>query len=216
METDAGCIHFSRDPMTHPPANQKNRIRLLQAGALLSTAPILVAAPAFSGDGSDTIEKIGVALVLLCVVGRMWSILYIGSRKNRDLVTVGPYSMTRNPLYFFSVVGAMGIGLFIGSLVVTLVLGLAAYLVLVVTAGKEARHLETLFGDRYRSYASRTPVFWPRPSLYREPDEVAFSPSALRRTFLDGLLFISALPAVEMMEYLKENAGYLPMLFNLP
>lgn len=201
--------------MTHLPANQRLRIRALQILGFALAAWIFMVDPAFSGDNNDLIEKIGVGLVLLCIVGRMWSILYIGTKKNRELVTVGPYSISRNPLYFFSLVGTLGIGLFIGSLVVTFVLGLAVFVVLSVTAEKEARHLETLFGAGYRAYRSRTPSILPKFSLYRDAEDVVFSPEALRRTFLDGLVFLLAFPAIEMMEYLKES-GFMPTLFNLP
>ncbi|MCV3210463.1 isoprenylcysteine carboxylmethyltransferase family protein [Mesorhizobium sp. YC-39] len=200
--------------MQSQPADQKARIRLLQLGALLLLIAFMTMRPAFSRDGSDTVECLGVALVLLCVAGRMWSILYIGAKKNRELITVGPYSMTRNPLYFFSMLGAAGIGLFVGSLVSALILALLVYLVLVTTAGKEAAHLETLFGERYREYARRTPMFWPKPSLFREADDVAFSPAALKRTFLDGLLFIAALPAIELVEVVKET-DFVPIFFAL-
>lgn len=196
------------------PANQRARIRLLQLGAVLLSIPLMTMSPAFWRDGSDTVEHIGVVLVLLCVAGRMWSILYIGAKKNRELMTVGPYSMTRNPLYFFSMLGAAGIGLFVGSLVLAFMSALFVYLVLVATAGKEAAHLEALFGEQYREYARRTPLFWPKPSLYREVDDIAFSPVALRRTFLDGLLFLAALPAIELVEYLKET-DYIPIFFEL-
>ena len=84
-----------------------------------------------------------------------------------------------------------------------------------MTASKEAKYLETLFGEEYRQYALRTPMFWPRPSLYREPaDGVMFSPAALRQTFLDGLVFIAVLPAIEVIEHLRD-AGYMPVLFSL-
>lgn len=200
--------------MTQLPVNQRRRIRILQLGMLLVVPLLFTMNPVFSGDGSDTIEKIGVALVLVCVVGRMWSILYIGSKKNRELVTMGPYSVTRNPLYFFSVIGVMGLGLFTGSLVMTFALGLASYLAFVATAKREAKHLEALFGDRYRHYERATPMFWPKLCLYAEGDEILFSPAALRRTFLDGLIFFAAFPAIEVMENLKD-AGYLPMLFRI-
>jgi protein-S-isoprenylcysteine O-methyltransferase Ste14 len=200
--------------MTHLPVNQRTRIRILQLGALLLAIPVLTMNPGFHGDGSDTVEAIGVILVLICIMGRMWSVLYIGSKKNRELVSTGPYSVTRNPLYFFSMIGAVGVGLFVGSLVLALLLGCAAFLVLVVTAGKEAEHLEVLFGDRYREYALRTPMFWPRLSLYRDAEEVVFSPVALRRTFLDGLVFITVLPVIEVIEHLRD-AGYPPVLFSL-
>ncbi|MCT8999338.1 methyltransferase family protein [Chelativorans intermedius] len=215
VEGMASSIFVHRDVrMRYQPVNQRSRIRILQVGGLLIAVPLLTMRPALAGDGHEVIEVISLALVLICIAGRMWSILYIGSKKNRELVTTGPYSMTRNPLYFFSVLGAVGIGLFVGSLTLAFLLGLAVYLVLVMTAEKEAEHLEALFGTQYRDYARTTPIFWPKPSLYREAGEVAFSPVALRRTFLDGLLFLIAFPAIEVIEYLHEVA-YLPMLFNL-
>ena len=196
------------------PADQRARIRLLQLAALPLFLLFLTINPAFSQDGSSVIEMIGITLVLFCVAGRMWSILYIGSKKNQDLVTVGPYSMTRNPLYFFSMIGAAGIGLFVGSLVFAVLLALLVYLVLLGTARKEAAHLEELFSNDYVTYARRTPMFWPRLSLYRDAEQVTFSPAALRRTFRDGLLFFVALFAIEMFELLKE-ANYIPMLVDL-
>jgi len=196
------------------PANQKARIPLLQLGALPFFIALMTMSPSFWHDGSDTVEYLGVAFVLLCVAGRMWSTLYIGARKNRELVTIGPYSMSRNPLYFFSMLGAAGIGLFVGSLVLAVTLALFVYLVLAATAGKEAAHLEMLFGEQYRAYERQTPMFLPRPSLYREAGDVTFSPVALKRTFLGGLLFFAALPAIELIEWLKET-DTIPILFHL-
>jgi hypothetical protein len=58
-------------------------------------------------------------------------------------------------------------------------------------------------------------MFWPRPSLYRDQvDDIMFSPAALKRTFLDGLVFIAVLPGIEVMESLRD-AGYMPILFKL-
>lgn len=200
--------------MPSKPANQKARIRLLQLGASFLFVVFMMIHPGFSQDGSSAVEYLGTALVFLCVAGRAWSVLYIGDKKNRELVTTGPYSMTRNPLYFFSTVGAVGIGLFVGSVVLAGLLGCLTYLILITTSSKEAIHLDALFGDRFREYESRTPQFWPRPSLYHDAEEVTFSPDALRRTVLDGLLFIAALPAIELLEVVKE-AGYVPFAFPL-
>ena len=196
------------------PVDQRTRIRILRTGGLALIALMMLAHPAIGGEAHELIEMTGVGMVLACIAGRIWSILYIGSRKNRDLVTSGPYSMTRNPLYFFSTLGAVGVGLMLGSFVAAGVLGLAAWLVLGVTAAKEAEHLRSLFGARYDDYARRTPMFWPAPALYREPDAGVFSPAILRRTFLDGLFFIAAFPAIELIEHLQE-AGRLPILFTL-
>lgn len=197
------------------PVDQRARIRILQAGGAVLAALMLFVHPAIGGDPHEAIEMAGVGLVLACIAGRMWSILYIGGRKNADLVTAGPYAMTRNPLYFFSTVGAVGIGLMLGSFVAAALFGLAAYGVLGATAAREAQYLRTLFGARYDDYARRTPIFWPSPALYREPREASFSPAVLRRTFLDGLLFLLAFPLIEAVEHLQD-AGWLPVLFNLP
>jgi protein-S-isoprenylcysteine O-methyltransferase Ste14 len=200
--------------MPSRPANQGLRIRILQLGAVLFLVSFMTMNPAFSQDGSSRIEYLGVCLVLFCVAGRTWSILYIGDKKNRELVTVGPYSMTRNPLYFFSMVGVLGIGLFIGSVVLALLLAVLVYLVLITTAGSEAAYLEEVFGQRYRDYAQRTPGFWPKPSLYQDVNQVSFSPAALKRTFRDGMIFIAALPVIELLEIVKEN-HFVPVLFDL-
>lgn len=197
------------------PVNQRMRIRVLQAGGALLAALMLVVHPAIGNEAHEAIEMTGVGLVLACIAGRMWSILYIGSRKNRDLVTVGPYSMMRNPLYFFSTVGAAGVGLMLGSFVMAGAMALGAALSLGLTARGEAEYLRSQFGKAYDDYARVTPMFWPKFSLYREPAEASFSPRTLRRTFIDGLLFLAVFPVIELVEH-AQKAGHLPVLLHLP
>ena len=43
----------------------------------------------------------GMILVGIASLGRMWCSLYIAGYKDDKLVTDGPYSLCRNPLYFF-------------------------------------------------------------------------------------------------------------------
>lgn len=197
--------------MTSLPVRQRPRIHLLQAGGALLAATILVTEPILAGGAHEIIEMAGLGLVLVCIAGRMWSTLYIGSRKNRALVTAGPYSITRNPLYLFSSIGAVGIGLMFGSVAAALGLGLVACFILIATANKEAEHLRAIFGPRYDDYARVTPLFWPKLSLYRDTEQMAFDPKALKRTFIDGLLFLAAFPAIEAVEHLQAN-GVLPIL----
>lgn len=200
--------------MRAQPVNQKARIQVLQVGALMLSAVLLLTHPAWVGDAHEFIEFLGFGFVLTCVAGRAWSILYVGSKKNQQLVTSGPYSMTRNPLYFFSTLGAIGIGLIHGSIIVSLTLGLVAYGVLAITAAKEAEHLKTLFGTRYDTYARSTPMFWPKLSQYSDTSEVAFSPKALKRTVIDGLFFLATFPLIEVIEHLQVE-GTLPVLVRI-
>ena len=199
------------------PVRQRTRIHFVQAAGLALVPAFFVAQPHWEGAAHEFMEITGVCLIFFCVVGRMWSILYVGSRKNRELVTAGPYSMTRNPLYFFSTLGAVGIGLVFGSFLLALALGLLVYGILALTAAKESDHLRSLFGAEYELYARRTPMFWPNASLYREASELNFSPKALKAlkgNLQDGLLFLAAFPAIETIEYLQQ-AGYIPVLIQL-
>jgi protein-S-isoprenylcysteine O-methyltransferase Ste14 len=200
--------------MSFSPVHQRTRIHVLQAAGALIAAAILLTQPLLTGAVHEFVELAGIGLVILCIAGRVWSSLYIGSKKNRELVTAGPYSITRNPLYLFSTVGAVGIGMMFGSLVASVVLGLLAYGVLITTAHREAEDLGKIFGSRYAAYSSETPLFWPKLSLYRDTDEIAFSPKALRRTFIDGLLFLAAFPLIEAVEHLQTD-GVLPILARI-
>lgn len=83
-----------------------------------------------------------------------------------------------------------------------------------VTATKESEHLKSLFGAEYEAYAARTPMFWPKFSLYRDLPEAVFSPATFKRTFLDGLFFLAAFPVLEMIEQLQA-AGFLPTVMRM-
>jgi protein-S-isoprenylcysteine O-methyltransferase Ste14 len=196
------------------PVLQRQRIHILQAGALAMIATVLLAQPSWEGSAHEFIEIAGISLVFACIIGRMWSILYVGDKKNRELVTTGPYSMTRNPLYFFSILGATGVGLMYGSLLVAIALGFVTYGVLGITAAKEADYLRTMFGPAYDAYSRRTPMLWPKTTLYVDAPEVAFSPKALKRTLLDALPFLAVFPLIETVEYLHAS-GVLPTLVRL-
>lgn len=56
----------------------------------------------------ELLEVLGISLVIFAVLGRFWSILYIGGRKNKEVMQDGPYSMCRHPLYQFSTMGVVG------------------------------------------------------------------------------------------------------------
>lgn len=198
------------------PVSQKRRLLAIQMGATCLAAVMLLSVPAWEDEivSLEAIEMIGTFMLLFCMFGRLWSILYVGDRKNVELVTSGPYSVTRNPLYFFSTMGAAGIGLMFGSLTLAGLSGALIYLILRETALKEAVFLRDAFGHDYAEYAGRTPLFWPNPFRYRDSSDGRFSARVLKRTFVDGLYFLAIFPAVEVSEYLRDM-GMLPTVFRL-
>ena len=165
-------------------------------------------------DVEEIIEISGLGLIGIAILGRLWCTLYIGGRKSAELVQDGPYSMTRNPLYFFSTIGAAGVGAQTGSLVVALICGVVAGFLLSVTMRREAAFLREEFGANYEAYAARVPAFFPNRRLFNDPQTLTILPPRLYRTFSDGLVFFLAMPAFEFVEYLQDQA-VLPILFRM-
>lgn len=219
--TKAAAHAETKNSMTFASLNpepfvQRKRLIVMRIAAVAAIAFLLFTKP-FLNDGSEgheLIELWGLLLVIVCIVGRLWSILYVGGNKNKQLISMGPFSLTQNPLYFFSTVGTVGIGLMFGSTLAAFLMGLLSFVVFRVTANKEADFLLAKFGDDYRAYASRTPKFWPNPFLFRDRAEWSFSTDALKRTFYDGLWFLALFPAIEIVEYLKAT-GFLPTFLTL-
>lgn len=193
------------------PANQKRRINTLRAVMLVIFPLVLFSRPGLTLNGflMDSIESIGMLLVIGGVLGRFWSILYIGSRKNLTVMRDGPYSMCRHPLYLFSTMSVFGFGLMLGSLVLTVIMTALVFFVLSDIAAKEEKFLRAEFGPAYDEYAACTPRILPRISQFSSPATVTFDSGTLRRNFSDALVFLSLIPIGELTEYFKDT-GALP------
>ena len=161
------------------------------------------------------VEHLGLVSILACILGRAWCSLYIGGRKKQEIVDVGPYSISRNPLYVFSFLGAFGVGAQTGSLVVAVVFAAAAYGVFRVVVGREEAFLVQAFGPPYEAYVSSTPRFLPNLSLWRDADVLSIRPVFFLRTVRDGLVFLLAVPVFESLELLQRAGGFTSM-FQLP
>lgn len=191
------------------PANQRHRINTLRAVMVLILPLIFFTRPGLPLPGLliDVLESLGMLLVIGGVLGRFWSILYIGSRKNAMVMDDGPYSVCRHPLYLFSTVAVLGFGLMLGSIILTVVMTGLVFYVLNDIAGKEERFLRSQFGAAYDAYAARTPRILPKMELFRTPQTVTFDVTTLRRNFFDALVFLSLIPLGELTEYFKDTGA---------
>ena len=157
----------------------------------------------------------GLALILVCIVGRTWCTLYIGGLKKRELVIKGPYSVVRNPLYVFTAIGAMGVGAQAGSVLAAAAFGALSLTIFAVVVRREEAFLAATFPESFADYAARVPRFWPRFSAWQEADELLVRPRLVRRTFLDACMFLLAVPATNLIDRLQ-GVGEFPVLFLLP
>lgn len=163
----------------------------------------------------EILEWAGIVLIVLGIAGRLWSTLYIGGRKSTTIVSGGPYSITRNPLYVSSSIAAAGVGAQTGSIVVTLGFALLCAAAFHVVILREERHLTEVLGPDYVEYLNSVPRFLPNWSLFNDGETGGFRSKDLLRTLLDGLVFLLAIPAFELID-LAQGWGWVPVLFRLP
>ena len=156
----------------------------------------------------------GIMLVTVATVGRLWCSLYISGYKNNELIRVGPYSATRNPLYFFSLVGLAGIGLATGSLVLTALLLAFFPLIYIPTIAMEEKKLAGIHGAAFADFVQKVPQFWPRWSQLDEPGTYECRPLVFRKRLLDTVWFVWAAGALKVAEALRDS-GVIPTIWTL-
>ena len=169
------------------------------------------------GDGvfHEGVESFGVAAIVISIVGRAWCSLYIGGRKKAEIVATGPYSISRNPLYLFSHIGAFGVGAQTGSVSLALLFMAVSVVVFHFTVGREEAWLLQVFGEPYADYMRQVPRNGPDFSRWRDEASLEIRPQFFLTTIRDGLVFLLAVPIFEGIEHLQA-IGWLATLVRLP
>lgn len=198
------------------PFLQLYRINALRAlGALALCLLAITAAPPSIPLVNVVYEVFGTVAIFVAVAGRGWSLLYIGGRKNSELVTHGPYSVSRNPLYFFSLVGIAGVGAQTGSLLSMFFFVTAAYLAFDMAIRGEEAYLEDRYREGFVEYRQAVPRLWPDFSLWHECADLPLRSTSALSSLRDGVVFLAAWIAVEFIR-LGQSAGLLPVIWTLP
>ena len=165
-------------------------------------------------DVATFLYSTGLALAAIGAAGRIWCSFFISGRKDGQLVTEGPYSISRNPLYVFSCIGLVGVGLTTETLTYPLLFLVIFGVYYPGIMSREERRLEEMFGEAYRHYRQRVPRFWPQPRLYHEPASWSGNPRLFRRHILSDIWFVWIAAIIELVEGFR-NVGWLPHLVQL-
>lgn len=166
------------------------------------------------GKVDTALAAAGDVLLVAGCIGRIWCAVHIAGRKNLELVDVGPFSISRNPLYFFTFVALLGAGLSFESIAITALFATVFFATHWPTILKEERFLAGAFGDAYAAYTARVPRFIPRPSLYRGTPELTLGTSAFTRAMLEAALIPMVYLLAQGVEGAHE-AHLLPELMRL-
>ena len=196
---------------------RRRRVAIAVLG-LLALIPILGAAPiiARASAAGALIHLAALACVALGVFIRTWAALHVGGRKQRELVTSGPYAYVRNPLYVGTLIAAFGIGLAFGSLAIAVLLSGLAFLVFDWIVKLEERRLRDEFGAAaFDAYLASTRRWLPAFKTPASEGRMETDSGVVLRTMAQAMMFFLAFAIAHGLEALRA-AGLLKPLFLLP
>jgi len=196
---------------------EKLRIQVSRIFVIILMVIIAVSSSAWEVEAplfSTVLFLIAIVLVGIASLGRLWCSLYIAGYKTDSLVTEGPYSMCRNPLYFFSFLGAIGVGFASETLLIPAIMLCAFALYYPFVIKSEEAELQKLHGDKFNTYFEHVPSFFPSISKLKEPEEYIVRPVIFKRHLFDALWFIWLVGILEINEELH-TLDILPTLFTI-
>src|SRR5262245_56451838 len=123
----------------------------------------------FSTPSSQSLW-IGGSLAFVGILVRGWATGHI--RKNDELTVSGPYALTRNPLYFGSLVIGLGFSVAGGNLVIPAVFLPCFATIYAPVIQREMEYLKQRFPREYERYQATVPLFFPRitPQTFGQGD----------------------------------------------
>jgi protein-S-isoprenylcysteine O-methyltransferase Ste14 len=139
-----------------------NLKRVQLSGALaVGTVLGIIVLPVTWPEGTLThkiLWAVASVLIGLAALGRLYATAFLGGFKNQKLVTEGPFSVMRNPLYFFSFVGVCGIALATAQIIIILLVPPLFWVLIHRLMQREEGFLREKFGEAYQVYCAQTPL----------------------------------------------------------
>jgi len=169
------------------------------------------------GPTYNWLEFFGYFFGLIGVFGRIWSSLFIEGNKTQKLIVKGPYSLMRNPLYFFSFILLIGFCFFIKSILVFTIFFLIWILIYRNTMNSEEKNLLSNHNQEYVDYYNKTPKIFPNINLYKSfgvNDKMDIDIKKIERVLTESFGFLFLFGIIKIIEYLHLN-GILPVYFHL-
>jgi protein-S-isoprenylcysteine O-methyltransferase Ste14 len=173
---------------------------------------------AFWGLTHPAVEKslfvVGIAMAGFGAAGRAWATSYISGQKQKQLVRMGPYSLCRNPLYFFSMLLAVGFGFCTETLTIPLVIAVVMALLYHFQIRREEAQLSALFGYEFDAYVATVPRFFPSHRHFIEPEELTISPRLMKNGLFGIAFLLIIIGALELLQGLHQS-GVLPVYYRI-
>ncbi len=195
----------------------KMRLPITAFCLILGFSIALCSRPRITING--TLEQfIDIAGYLLIVSGigiRLWSISTIASRKSVQLVTNGPYSLCRNPLYIGTLLISFGFLCLVQNLTMaTLTLPIILLYIFGVVPAEE-KVLRSIHGHAFDSYCKSTSRWFPTSLSLKRLQATPIWTKGVRRECECALWWLAIAAAVHITCDLRMEAWW-PHPFDMP
>jgi len=161
------------------------------------------------------IQWVGFVLIVITTLGRIWCFVYISGYKDDRLIQYGPYSLVRNPLYLFSFMGTIGLGLATENLVALALMVILFCVFYPSVVEEEESNLKTWYGETFEAYAQKTPRWIPDFKHYKEIEEYPVKPRIFIKAMLESMWFLLFFMILQVIENLH-HMGILPVFLTIP
>jgi len=134
--------------------------------------------PGFIQPGIDIVALF---MVWFTSIGRLYSTFFI--QKNEVLATTNIYSLVRNPLYMFSIMGALGLSLLTKNIAVIIFCPALYAWMVYLTVQNEESYLLNRYGEKFVQYKSMVPRLIPSFKNYNFNNESAYNVDCINLEF---------------------------------
>jgi protein-S-isoprenylcysteine O-methyltransferase Ste14 len=165
------------------------------------TVAIFTVPRGFTFGWHEAIEQLGFLMLILAALGRIWSLAYIAGRKNRELCRLGPYSLTRNPLYLFSFIGVLGFTLALQNPLLGCFAAVGFLLYYRAVIRSEERRLRVLHGAEFDDYCATVPRFFPKLAAPKGAESLELHMAPFTRGMREVFWFLAAIVLAEVLEW---------------
>jgi len=185
-------------------AKNLNKSRILNSWiiAAITLAFIIFSKPFFSPESAahETLDTLGLLLVVICSFGRVYTSAFLGGYKNQKLINYGPFSVVRNPLYAFSLLGVLGLSMVTMQPAVMVVVPISFLILYHFLIKREETFLKTQFAAEYEDYTKRVPRLLPNFKLLHTPEVVEVKPQFIRNAAFDAMWWFIGFWILETLE----------------
>jgi len=161
------------------------------------------------------LESVGWLLFVAGAAVRWWSTLYIGGKKSHELISDGPYSITRNPIYLGTCLLTLSAAVLAESVVFFVAVVLVATVYVGLTVFDEEQTLLAIHKDRYRKYRERVPRFLPKFALLHVPQTIEVHVAGLTAELKRACRWVWIPLLCDLLTQLRCE-GWWPIWFRVP